>query len=282
MKSFWNHAETCWMRDTSGLHFRKQANEIIEKLYTLEDLALFSKLLAAAKAKVSPSSMEYQRIGMIEKEMAPALGRLAVERSLPPRFTSVALFPAPPIDGRHHEYWGNAFIGLGKCNVRVGHDPQNLYFSFGVTGKATDAPPPKAGGRAAGPKPSGVRLLPDEDEEAVLIEIQPDAANVSRRVAILLNRSGETKTAIPGDPAADGLASGNGAHAAVKSDDPGNWSGSVAIPWQSLGIKLMPGMEIRVAISLWEPGKDPLYWSSRPVNQKPTGETAGVISFPEH
>jgi hypothetical protein len=107
MKAFWQHAETCWMRDTSGLDRQADGDKIIETLYTAEDLSRFYGLLAAAKAKVAPGSKEYQRIALIEQEMSVNRKRLVSAVELPPSW-GAWMFRWDPNDQGVKQGWAAA------------------------------------------------------------------------------------------------------------------------------------------------------------------------------
>jgi hypothetical protein len=260
---------------------------MLETLFTADDLRQFFSLLSAAKAKVAADSPEFRRIDLIEREMAPSRFRMSTQRPMAPRFSSSAVFPPPAIDGTYHDDWGNGAIDLGASKVKVGHDPQNLYLSFaGTDGKVV--PPSQVDGGKWAWKSNENRWLPREESNTVMIEIQPDPANEMRQFAILINASGKAVTAAYGDPAiADPRAWQGGVRSAVKRVNENGWSGSVAIPWEALRVKLSPGMEIKADISHYRAGMGVRYWSLPSDNGEaaqqpaPAKKQFGIITFPE-
>ena len=222
--------------------------------------------------------------------MAPVHLRVAATQApMSPRFVSTAVFPPPALDGSYHDDWGKGIIDLAACKVKVGHDPQNLYFTFAVTDDGKAVPPANVAGGKWAWKTRENRFLPRGESNTVMIEIRPDPAHKERQFAILVNASGETLTAAYGDPAiADPRAWQSGAQTSVKEASDRSWSGIVAIPWDALGLKLHPGMEIEADISHWRAGTGVRYWSlssdTREAAQQPgpAKERFGTITFPEH
>jgi hypothetical protein len=245
MKAFWTLAETCWMRDTSGLDGRAQGDVIERVLYPPDDLRTFFDLLERAREKVVSGSAEHRRIALIEEEMSVHRKRLSAEASVAQQFNSSAIFPAPALDGKFGDHWSRAVItplpdkaggADSAVRVKIAHDPQNLYFTFriGAAGVAKDA------------DAAGLRLT-----------IQPDPG-VKKVLTLTIRASGRSEST---RPAADGAEEAwtSAARVAVQAaaDD---WTGTVAIPWGSLGLKLHPGMKINVRIVGLRDRKETAVW----------------------
>jgi hypothetical protein len=245
MKAFWTLAEACWMRDTSGLDARAQADAIERVLYPPEDLRTLFDLLKRAREKVASGSTEHRRIALIEEEMSVHRKRLSAEAPVAQQFHSTAIFPAPALDGKFGDHWSRAVItpaedkadaAASALRVKVTHDPQNLYYTFrnGAAGEAKDA------------DAAGFRLT-----------IQPDPG-AKKYLTLTIRASGRsTSTRRGADGAQEAWTSE--ARVAVQTAADG-WTGTVAIPWGLLGLKLHPGMKINVRIAGLSQEKETAVW----------------------
>jgi hypothetical protein len=274
MKAFWEHAERCWMRDTRGMDARAEADKIIETLFPPADLAILFGHLEAGMDLVPLDSAEHRRIALIAEEMAPVRSRLQPVESLgtPPQFQSATLFPAPEILGTFQDGWSGSAITLrgpdGQAaspatQVLVGHDPQNLYLTFRAEEDGSAPLPSEADGQSWLWGGVGGRSLPRNSSNTLMIEIQPDPA-VDRSVAILINASGAYLDLLHGDPAVENPRQWQSkARVAVAVDDKG-WSGTVAIPWSSLGVNLHASLALRANITRVRSGQANSAWSPLP------------------
>ncbi len=254
MKAFWTLAEACWMRDTSGLDARAQADAIERVLYPPEDLRTFFGLLERAREKVAPGSAEYQRIALIEKEMSVHRKRLSAEAPVAQQFNSTAIFPAPALDGKFGDHWSRASItlaanGAGAADsavrLKVAHDPQNVYFTF----RAITA---------------GVEKNADAAGFRLSIQAEPGAMKV---LTLTIGASGRSMSTSRGPNGVEEAWTSEARVAIQTMTD--DWTGTVAIPWGSLGLKLHPGLKINVRIAGFRDGKESAVW--------PVGAGAGSV-----
>jgi len=265
MKAFWTLAEACWMRDTSGLDARAQADAIERVLYPPADLRTFFNLLERAKEKVAPGSAEYQRIALIEKEMSVHRNRLSAEAPVAQQFNSTAIFPAPALDGKFGDHWSRAFItpaanGPGAADsavrLKVAHDPQNVYFTF----RAITAGVEKNADAA------GFRLI-----------IQPDPG-AKKVLTLTIRASGRSTNTRRGTDGAE-EAWNSQSRVAVQTTAEG-WTCTVAVPWDSFGLKLHPGMQINLRIAGLNEEKETFIWPAG-AGMEGNLERFGVIHFLE-
>jgi hypothetical protein len=190
----------------------------------------------------------------------------------PPQFQSATLFPAPEILGTFQEGWSESAITLrgpdGQTaspgtQVLVGHDPQNLYLTFRAEEDGSAPLPSEADGKSWFWGGVGGRSLPRSSSNTLMIEIQPDPA-VDRSAAILINASGAHLDFLYGDPAVENPRQWQSkARVAVAVDDKG-WSGTVAIPWSSLGVNLHAGLAVKANITRVRSGQANSAWSPLP------------------
>lgn len=211
----------------------------------------------------------------------------------PPVFSSSYLFPAPQITGSYQKSWpGNAFILFDEhgrpaapaTRVKVGHDPRFLYVTFHCEEDSTAAlPAARDGGDWAWRHGDIPRPRQASNTFEIQLQPGPDAyasvmVNVSGRVADFL-ASRADRHAQPADWQ-------SGARADVQTTDSG-WSGTVAIPWESLGVQPSPGMTVKANFFRTRPGSKTASWSPAPAAWTPQmflergRERFGSLVFPE-
>jgi hypothetical protein len=269
MKKFWELAEVCWMRNTSDLDQRKHAAEVIERMFPVKDLAELFQLLEQAGSLVPKDSQEYQRIALLADEMEVNRGRLlAATIAPPPSLQSSAIFPAPEIEGSYPTAWPSAefeLLGPDGCavnpatRVKVAHDSKFLYVGF----LCEENDPNKLATGQDGLDWSwrnGDLTRPRESSNTFEVQIQPDESS-NAFASVMLNASGRSVAFFAGNPDLSKPTEWRpGQVVATEVTDTG-WSGTVAIPWESLGIKLIPGMSIKANFFRYRPGTKRATWS---------------------
>jgi len=208
------------------------------------------------------------------------------------QFQSSAVFPAPSLDARFHEDWKGGNLTLSDATtgrtavpatiVKVAHDAQHLYLTFKANEDGTAPLPAALDGKGWTWADKNRRYLPLGASNSLLIQLQPDPAKPERHAAVMVNASGQAFAALYGDPKLTYPAkwkSGVKASTQIAAD---GWTGTIIIPWKSLGLQLSPGMEIKANITRFRGGKEPTMWSSGPTPKpKPGHQHFGSLFFPE-
>jgi hypothetical protein len=208
------------------------------------------------------------------------------------QFQSSAVFPAPPLDARFQEEWKGGNLTLSDATtgrtavpsttVKVAHDAQHLYLNFKATEDGTAPLPAAVDGKAWTWADKNRRYLPLGASNSLLIQLQPDPAKAERQAAIMVNASGKTFAALYGDPKVTDPAKWESGVKAATQIAAGGWTGTIIIPWKSLGLQLSPGMEIKANVTRFRAGKEPTMWSSGPTPKpKPGHQHLGSLFFPE-
>jgi hypothetical protein len=213
------------------------------------------------------------------------------------QFQSSAVFPAPPLDARFQEEWKGGNLTLSDATtrrtaapattVKVAHDAQNLYLTFRAAEDGT-APLPAAGD-GKGYNNSGwlwvdkeLHYHPLGASNTFLIQLQPDPAKPERQVAILVNASGKAIAALYGEPKLSDPAKWESGVKTATQIAADGWTGTVIIPWKSLGLQLSPGMEIKANFTRLRGGKEVSMWSRGPSSEPTLGHPhLGSLFFPE-
>ena len=212
----------------------------------------------------------------------------------PPLLRSSAIFPAPKIEGGLPTDWPSAEFRLHDTDgsvaspatrVKVAHDPKFLYVAF----QCEEDDPKKAasGGMEKGwTWKNGNLTRPRPANNTFEILLQPDAKS-NAFASVMVNAGGGSATFFAKHP--DFPNPGDwrpGQVVATKVTNAG-WSGMVAIPWESLGIKPIPGMSIKANFFRYRPetkratwSPSPPAWTSKMELERGT-ERFGTISFPE-
>jgi hypothetical protein len=208
------------------------------------------------------------------------------------QFQSSAVFPAPPLDARFQEEWKGGNFTLSDATtgrtavpattVKVAHDAQHLYLTFKATEDGTAPLPAPLDGKGWTWADKNRRYLPLGASNSLLIQLQPDPAKAERHAAIMVNASGKTFAALYGDPTLTDPARWESGVKASTQIAAGGWTGTIIIPWKSLGLQLSPGMEIKANVTRFRAGKEPTMWSSGPTPKpKPGHQHLGSLFFPE-
>ena len=208
------------------------------------------------------------------------------------QFQSSAVFPAPPLDARFQEEWKGGNLTLSDATtgrtavpattVKVAHDAQHLYLTFKATEDGTAPLPAPLDGKGWTWADKNRRYLPLGASNSLLIQLQPDPAKAERHAAIMVNASGKTFAALYGDPTLTDPARWESGVKASTQIAAGGWTGTIIIPWKSLGLQLSPGMEIKANVTRFRAGKEPTMWSSGPTPKpKPGHQHLGSLFFPE-
>lgn len=448
MKAFWEHAETCWLRDTGGLDTRSQVDEIVETLYPPEDLGILFAHLDEAKARVPEGSREFRRIALIGEEMAVNRSRLATgldivwddwtfrkdpdnrgmdegwfgetagrdgnwqpvevpaflaqttigpylgygwyatgftvpeayrgrdlhiafgavdeqawvflngqlvgehstastglppealwnrpftlplparilaaegnrlvvrkhssrnnagiwqpvrlfvpgaDHRRPPQLHSLAIFPAPAIDGSYQAHWGGATLHLldreGKAAIpatlaKVAHDPQHLYFTFRAEEDGTAPLPAERDGTSWHWRDGFGYHRPRGASNTFEIQLRPDPEQEAF-AQILINAGGGVFDAFYHHPDHANPADWNSGAAVQVQLAEHVWTATIAIPWESLGLRLRPGLEIKANLfrtraeagtTAWSPA--PPTWDSNAIWQRGR-DVHGSLAFLE-
>ncbi|MBT4820890.1 MAG: DUF4838 domain-containing protein, partial [Lentisphaerae bacterium] len=204
-----------------------------------------------------------------------------------PQFTSSAVFPPPPIDGTYHSEWGGAAVDLVRARVKIAHDPQSLYLTFEAKEDGTAPLPSELDGRDWFWAGRDRWYLPRGASNSIMLEIQPDPSNATRHFSLLVNVSGQCLDAFYGDLDLTNPRDWKSDVRAATTVNEDGWTGTVAIPWKSLGLRLRAGTQIRANISHWRAGKATTYWSPLPAGwdhaqrRDCSRERFGIISFLE-
>jgi hypothetical protein len=169
--------------------------------------------------------------------------------------------------------------------VKVAHDPKFLYVAF----QCEEDDPKKAasGGMEKGwTWKNGNLTRPRPANNTFEILLQPDAKS-NAFASVMVNAGGGSATFFAKHP--DFPNPGDwrpGQVVATKVTNAG-WSGMVAIPWESLGIKPIPGMSIKANFFRYRPetkratwSPSPPAWTSKMELERGT-ERFGTISFPK-
>ena len=208
------------------------------------------------------------------------------------QFQSSAVFPAPPLDARFQEEWKGGNFTLSDATtgrtavpattVKVAHDAQHLYLTFKATEDGTAPLPAPLDGKGWTWADKNRRYLPLGASNSLLIQLEPDPAKPERQASILVNASGKTFAALYGDPTLTEPARWESGVKASTQIAAGGWTGTIIIPWKSLGLQLSPGMEIKANVTRFRAGKEPTMWSSGPTPKpKPGHQHFGSLFFPE-
>ena len=98
----------------------------------------------------------------------------------------------------------------------------------------------------------------------------------------MVNANGKTFAALYGDSKLTDPAKWESGVKASTQIAAGGWTGTIIIPWKSLGLQLSPGMEIKANVTRFRAGKEPTMWSSGPTPKpKPGHQHFGSLFFPE-
>jgi hypothetical protein len=250
MKAFWELSEKAVSRDIS-----KSAGfaDTMETWFPREELREYFSLLAAGKAKTPPDSREHRRLVLIENEMAEARDVLRREKTPPSMAKSTPVSTRPEIDGRVHatdRVWKSiphhrlfALHGGSRNTIgtylKVAHDDRRLYIGIrNVEGHMSAL-------RTKIQERDGKNVWKDDCNE---IFVQPDPGK-SVIYHLVVNADGVLWDGIHRAAKAGGAFStstdwDSKAEFVVRKHAK-NWTLEMAIPWDSLGVKLYPGMQVK-------------------------------------